>query len=155
MLLISFPVGNATAPICGGMEMHPGELMTAGPGTQFHARSDGVSHWASIRLPVARLLKYSIVSTDAACLISPIVQRWRLPASTYRHVRSLHAAAIRMAARCPRALVDLGPFMALSSNCCMPLWIVCRAKQSARAEPSAGARRTWFALSNCFEGGTG
>ena len=51
-LLVSFAVGTGPAPICGGIGLRSGELFTACPREQFHARIGGPSQWGTIRLPL-------------------------------------------------------------------------------------------------------
>jgi len=97
---------NASTPICGGIEMHTGELITACPGAQFHARIGGGCHWGLIRLSANGLTRYSVDLTGAEFSVSPILQRWRPRPAASKRVRSLHTAAIRLAAKCPQALVD-------------------------------------------------
>src|SRR5215469_9091977 len=58
MLLVSFATGSEPAPICGGISLRSGELFTAFPGEQFHARISSPSRWGAVRLPMGNLLKY-------------------------------------------------------------------------------------------------
>jgi hypothetical protein len=101
-----FPLGNQTAPVCGGIRMRAGELMILCPGGRFHARTDGVSGWGAIRLPAAEFVRYNILVSGAALPIPSTGRRLRPPPEAYRQLRGLHAAAIRMATRSPHRLID-------------------------------------------------
>jgi hypothetical protein len=101
-----FPSGNMTAPVCRGIRTRAGELMLFCPGDHLHTRTDGASGWGSIRLPFAEFVRYNIAIIGDASPIASTGQRWRPPPESYRQLRELHAAAIRMAARCPHWLVD-------------------------------------------------
>jgi AraC-like DNA-binding protein len=105
VLLILFSTGQARAPICAGMRVTEDEFVTVGPGEQFHARTDGASRWATIRLAANVLSQYSDALVDGAFSILPGMRRWRPPSRSARHIRSLHAAAMRMAAQHPETLV--------------------------------------------------
>lgn len=104
--VLCFPAGSGTAPICGGIAVYADQLMTIGPGTEFHARTEGRSHWASLRLPTARLVEYGVALTGTALSMPPGVSCRRPRQAALRRLRSLHRAAIRMAARQPEMLVD-------------------------------------------------
>ena len=106
VLLIMFSIGRARAPICGGMPLSEGEFVTFGPGEQFHARTEGASRWATIRLAANVLSGYSDALVDGAFSILPGTRRWRPSSRGARDIRSLHAAAIRMAVQHPEVLVD-------------------------------------------------
>jgi len=106
VLLITFSIGQAQAPICAGIRVTEGEFVTVGPGEQFHARTDGASRWATIRLAANVLSGYGDALVDGAFSILPGTRRWRPRSRTARQIRSLHAAAMRMAAQHPEALVD-------------------------------------------------
>jgi AraC-like DNA-binding protein len=106
MVLVLFPIGRATAQVCGGIGMQTGDLLTVGPGEQFHARTDGACHWGIIGLPVSGLIKYRTALTGTAPSALPALGRWRTSRATITHLRRLHAAAIRTTAKCPQVLVD-------------------------------------------------
>ena len=106
MVLVWFPIDNAEVPICGGIGVHANELLTVCSGQQFHSVSNGATHWGAIQLRRNVLTKYRVRLSGTAFSILPGVQRWRPPPAANRQLRSLHAAAIRSAARCPQALAD-------------------------------------------------
>ena len=106
MVLVWFPVDNGETPICGGIGVHANELLTACSGQQFHSVSNGATHWGAIELRRSVLIKYGVTLCGTAFSILPGVQRWRPPSAANRRLRSLYAAAIRSAARCPHALAD-------------------------------------------------
>jgi AraC-like DNA-binding protein len=105
-VLLMFPMDGAPLPTCGGIMTRSDEIMTLSPGEQVHARTDGFSHAGAIWLPTKALVRYGGALTGAPFTVPPAVQRWRPPPNAARHLRSLHAAAIRMAATRPGALVD-------------------------------------------------
>ena len=105
-VMLMFPMSKATGLACGGLAMQVGQFMTLCPGARFHTRSDGASHWGTIRLPADRLVKYGIALKGAAFSFSPVVRRWRPPSAAGRHLRSLFAAAIRVAVKYPEVVVD-------------------------------------------------
>ncbi len=104
--LITFSIGSTKAPVFSGMRIRELEFVTVGPGEQFHARTDGPSHWGTIRLSTGGLSDYGAALVDGAFHIPRGARRWRPPAKMARDLRSLHAAAMRMAAQHPQALVD-------------------------------------------------
>ncbi len=106
MVLISFPIGNGSLPVYGGLQMRIGEIMTLGPGEHMHARTEGRRHWGVILLPMAELVEYGCALTGAPFSIPPVAQRWRPPPAAGRDLRSLHAAATRMAVIRPQVVVD-------------------------------------------------
>src|SRR5271170_6120475 len=90
--------------------------MTLGPGTQVHSRSGRVSHWGAIWLPVRELIQYGAALTGAPFVVPLAIQTWRPPRAAGRHLRSLHAAAIRMADIRPRALLGTDAVHALEQQ---------------------------------------
>ena len=107
LVLISFPIGNGTLPVYGGIRMRVGEIMTLSPGEQLHARTDGDRRWGVIWVPVDQLVEYGRALTAAPFSIPPVAQRWRPPPAAGRQLRSLHAAATRMAAIQPQVFADV------------------------------------------------
>jgi AraC-like DNA-binding protein len=103
-VLILFSIGNATAPVYGGIAIQPGELLALWPGTRCHARAGDACRWGMISLRADQLIKYSVALTGAAFSLSYTAQHWRPRPLACNNLRSLHAAAIRMAARCPQTL---------------------------------------------------
>src|SRR3954447_1800457 len=106
MTQIVFPIENGNAPIFGGLRMRPGEIMILSPGEQMHARTDGTSHWGAIRISVKPLVKYGAALTGATFSVPPVAQHGRPPRLAGRRLRTLYAAAIRMAAKHPQALAN-------------------------------------------------
>jgi AraC-like DNA-binding protein len=105
-LLLMFPTDGAPLPACGGVMTRSDEIMTLSPGEQVHARTDGLSHVGTIWLPVTTLVRYGGALTGVPFTVPPTMRRWRPQPSAARHLRSLHAAAIRMATIRPEAVVD-------------------------------------------------
>jgi AraC-like DNA-binding protein len=105
-ILLIFQIGYGASPVCGGIGMRAGEIMTLSPGAHAHARVDGVSHWGAIHLPVWELVKYGVALTEGPFPVPTAIQRWRPRRSAVRDLRSLHAAAIRMASAHPQTLID-------------------------------------------------
>jgi AraC-like DNA-binding protein len=102
MVVTVFP----TVPVHGGIEAQPGEIMILPPGEHVHVRTDGLRRWGSIWVPVEELVRYSEAVTGTPFAVPPIAQRWRPPPAARRRLRSLHASAMRMAAKRPQALLD-------------------------------------------------
>jgi AraC-like DNA-binding protein len=107
VVLISFPIGNGALPVYGGIAMRVGEIMTLGPGEQVHARTDGQHRWGAISVPIDELVEYGRALTGVPFAVPPIVQHWLPPPAAGRDLRSLHAAAIRMATIRPQVLLDV------------------------------------------------
>lgn len=105
-LLVLFATGTGPAPICGGIGLRSGELFTAFPGMQFHARIGGPSQWGTMRLPVDRLLKYGAALTGKAFPIVPGLRRWRPPVAAGRDLRGFHTSAVRIAGKRPQDVID-------------------------------------------------
>jgi len=105
-ILMLFPIGTASSPICGGIGMQAGEIMMVGPGQRVHARTDGLCRWGTIRLPVEDLIRYGRALTGAPVTVPPVARCWRPPAAAGRCLRQLHAAAIRMAQIRPQVFLD-------------------------------------------------
>jgi AraC-like DNA-binding protein len=106
LVLISFPIGSAAAPIWGGIGLQRDDLLILGPGETSYARTDGFTRWATIRVSLKTLVMYSTALTGAAFDISSMERHWRPPRMAGRHLRGLHTAAVRMAASRPQLLVD-------------------------------------------------
>jgi len=75
--------------------------MTISPGEQVHARTDGLSRWGAIMLPVIELIQYASVLTGAPFTVPLAVQCWRPPRAAGRQLRRLHGAASGMAVTSP------------------------------------------------------
>jgi hypothetical protein len=59
-VLVLPPIGGGPSPIWGGIGMGAGEIMTIGPDQRVHARADGPSRRAAIRLPERDLARYGL-----------------------------------------------------------------------------------------------
>ena len=86
--------------------MRSEDFLILRPGEKSYARTEGLTRWATIRVPLKTLVAYGAALTGAAFTISSISRRWQPPRLAGRHLRSLHSAAIRMAANRPQLLVD-------------------------------------------------
>jgi AraC-like DNA-binding protein len=106
MVMVSFPIGTGTGPICGGIRVRAGEIITLGPGQYVHARTDGPCRWGSIWVPVEVLVQYASALTGAPFTAPPFTQCWRPPQAAGKDLHRLHAGATRMAEIHPQALVD-------------------------------------------------
>lgn len=133
VLLISFSIGQAPAPIFAGMRLTEGEFVTLGPGEQFHARTDGASRWGTIQLTTDTLSRYGNALVDGPFSILPGARRWRPRSRSARHIRSLHAAAIRMAVQRPEALIDFEAAHGLEQQLLHAV-LECLAESSPEAE---------------------
>ena len=103
-VLILFSIGKATAPVCGGIVINSGEFVALRPGTRCHARTSAACRWGMISLQAGQLISYGAALTGAAFSLSHLTQHWQPRFLAGNNLRSLHAAAIRMAAKCPQTL---------------------------------------------------
>jgi AraC-like DNA-binding protein len=87
--------------------MRVGEIMTLSPGEQVHARTNGQRCWGALLVPVERLVDYGRALTGAQFSGPPVAQRWRPPAAAGRELRSLHAAATRIAGTRPQLFANV------------------------------------------------
>jgi AraC-like DNA-binding protein len=106
VVLITFPMGNGTLPVYGGLGMRVGEIMTLSPGVEVHARTDGQGRWGTILVPVEELAEYGRALTGAPFRVPPVAQRWRPSPAAGRELRSLHTAATRIAANRPQLFTN-------------------------------------------------
>jgi AraC-like DNA-binding protein len=105
MVIVSFPISNGTAPVRGGIRIRPGDIMTLGPGEHVHVRTLGPRRWGTVWIPVQELVRYGSALTGAPFAAPPVARRWQPPPAAGRRLRSLHAAAIRMAAIRPQVFL--------------------------------------------------
>ena len=107
MVVVSFPISNETVPVPvrGGIRIQPGNIMTLGPGEHVHVRTYGPRRWGAVWIPVQELVRYGSALTGAPFAVSPVARRWQPPPAAGRRLRSLHAAAIRMAAIRPQVFL--------------------------------------------------
>jgi len=106
MLIATFLIGDGACPVRGGVRARRGEILILPPGERLHVQTDGRHRWGSIWIPVEDLVEYGGALTGTAFTVPPVVRRWYPPASAGRHLRSLHAAVVRMVARRPGLIVD-------------------------------------------------
>jgi AraC-like DNA-binding protein len=106
VIVITFSIGGKNRPIFSGIRMTEVELITVSAGETFHARIDGASHWATIRLPAVGLSAYGAALVDGTFPDLSGMRRWRPLAKTARHLRGLHAAAMRVSIQYPQTVVD-------------------------------------------------
>jgi AraC-like DNA-binding protein len=139
MVRITLPMDRSPAPVRGGIATPEGGILTLGPGWQVHSRTHGSAHWGAISLPVNKLIHYVGTMTGAPFDTPAGVQRWRPAPSAWRHLRSLHAAAIRMAAHHPQALVDAEAAHGLEQQLIHAI-VECLAESSADAASRSGRR---------------
>jgi AraC-like DNA-binding protein len=141
MILMSFATGTGTAPspTWGGIAVRTGEIVTLGPGQRIHARTEGVSRWGMIRLPVEDLTQYGRALTGAPFAVPSDAQYWRPPPAAGRELRQLHAAAIRTAQARPQALVDAEAAHGLEQQLIHAL-VGCLSAGSAEEATLAGRR---------------
>ena len=57
-VMVSFPIGDRTAPIWGAIRPRKGEFMTFGPGHRTHVRSQGPCGWGNLWLAAPELAAY-------------------------------------------------------------------------------------------------
>jgi AraC-like DNA-binding protein len=138
-LVISFPIGSGTLPICGGTGLQPDEMMILTSGEQVHMRTNGVSRWGNFQVPVRELVRYGSALTGAAFTVPPVAGCWQPAAVAGRRLRSLHAAAIRMAQTRPQAFVDARTAHGLEQELIHGL-IECLSAVAAAKDTSAARR---------------
>src|SRR5215213_541300 len=56
LVVISFPIGSATAPIWSGIKMQSEDFLILRPGEKSYARTEGLTRWATIRVPFKTLV---------------------------------------------------------------------------------------------------
>jgi AraC-like DNA-binding protein len=103
-VLMLFSIGKATTPVCGGIAINSGEFVALRPGTRCHARAGDACRWGMIFLQADQLINYGAALTGAAFSLSHLAKSWRPRYLAGNNLRSLHAAALRMAAKCPQIL---------------------------------------------------
>jgi AraC-like DNA-binding protein len=105
MTIVAFPIGHRTAPVHGGIRMQSREFMILAPAEEMHVRTSGPCRWGAIWVPVAELVRYGNALSGPTFAVPLGGQSWRPPPASARRLRSLHAAAIRMAQTRPQTLV--------------------------------------------------
>ena len=104
-LFVSWPVDDRPGPIWDGVGLRVGEMITLGPGQRIHSRTDGLCHWAAIRLSAEELAQYARALTGAAFVVPPVA-RWQPPRGALRQLRYFHQAAVRTAKAPSGVLAD-------------------------------------------------
>jgi AraC-like DNA-binding protein len=140
MVLISFSIGNGFLPVYGGLAMRAGEIMTLSPGERIHVRIDGQRRWGTLLVPIKELVEYVRTLTGTPFSVPPVAQRWRPPSAAGLHLRSLHAAATRMAAIRPQVFVDVQAAHGLEQQLIHAL-VECLARGSSDKGSAAARRR--------------
>ena len=138
-LLITLPMSDLPSLVCGGIALRAGEIMILNPGGETHARTDGASRTAGVFLPVGELTRYGSALTGGRFTIPAAAQRWRPPPKARRHLRSLHTAAIRMAATHPQTLVSAEAAHGLEQQLIHAI-VECLAEGSAGTPGQSGRR---------------
>ena len=105
-VLISFMLSGGAEPVWGGVSIPHAEIVALGPGESAHMRSDGPCDWGAVLLPSEAVTRYASVLTGAGSRLPLYERRWRPRPSAHKHLRHLHAAAIRMARIRPQAVID-------------------------------------------------
>ena len=95
-LFVSLLAGDRPGPIWDGVELRVGEMITLGPGQRVHSRTDGLCHWAAVRLPADELAQYAGALTGTAFVVPPVA-RWQPRRAALRQLRYFHQAAVRTA----------------------------------------------------------
>lgn len=94
MTLVALPSRTPPSPMWGGLAMQAGEIITLGPGSCAHMRTDGPCRWSTILVPVRELTRYGHALVGGTFAVPCGTQRWQTPRAAGRHLRHLHAAAI-------------------------------------------------------------
>jgi AraC-like DNA-binding protein len=106
MVKVGFPIRNRSVPVRGGIGIRPGDIMTLGPGEHVHERTYGPRRWGAVWIPVQELVRYGSALTGVPFAVPRVARRWQSPPAAGRRLRSLHAAAIRMAAIRPQVFFN-------------------------------------------------
>jgi len=106
IIVLAFSIDDETAPVGGQVQTRSHEIMVLSPGEQVHLRTNGPSRCAAIRFPAEELAQYGSAMNGVPFVAPTATLHWRPPREAIRRLRSLHAAALRMAATRPQALVD-------------------------------------------------
>jgi AraC-like DNA-binding protein len=105
-IVIAFPIDDGTAPVGRRVKTRSQEIMVLSPGEQVHLRTIGPRRWGAIWFPAEELAQYGSAMMGVPFVAPIATRRWRAPHKAIGRLRGLHAAAIRMAATRPQALVD-------------------------------------------------
>lgn len=139
MVLLMLPTDDLPLPICGGLSPRPGEIMTLSPGEHTHARTDGLSHARAIWVPIKELVRYGRALTGAPFAVPSAAKCWRPTPGALRNLRTLHAAATRMATRRPQTLIDRDTAHGLEQQL-LHAMVECLTRGSADTTSQSGRR---------------
>ncbi len=106
-LLALFTIGDQPSPICSGITLDKGEILTCGPNHRLHMRTEGPSCWGAVSLPAGEFTAYFNRLTGKVFKMPSLAQRWSPSAAGCKRFMRLHAAAIRAARMRPQTIVDL------------------------------------------------
>jgi hypothetical protein len=129
-VLVALPIGGGPLPICGGVRIGAGEIMTLGASQRLHMRTDGPCRWGSIWLPAAELVQYGSALTGVAFSVPSPARRWHPRPVMMRHLRHLHSAAIGLVESRLRVVIDAATAHGLEQQLIHGL-VECLAKGSA------------------------
>jgi AraC-like DNA-binding protein len=85
--------------IWGEIVMQAGEILTFGPGSSAHARTEGPSRWATLLVPVRDLARFGRAMVGREFVMPTRIQRWLPAKAPGRLLQRLHAATIRAVER--------------------------------------------------------
>lgn len=138
-VLVWWPIAGDPAPLWGGKEMQPGEMLTLGPGQRAHTRTGGPCRWGAIRLPEDELLHYGRALCGGRFAVLPALAIWRPAPAPARRLIQLHRAAMRTAETRSAALADVEAAHGLEQQLVHAL-IECLSAGPVAGETSAARR---------------
>jgi AraC-like DNA-binding protein len=103
-ILISLPLDGRSSQFWGGARVDAETLVTLGPGTSVHTRTDGPSHWGAIWFPIDAWARYTQALTGEILTIPDFACLWRPPAAARRLLHHILADVMRAAQIRPEAL---------------------------------------------------
>jgi AraC-like DNA-binding protein len=99
--LISLPLDGASPLLWNGASAQVESLITFGPGSRVHARTEGPVHWGAIWFPINDLTRYSQALTGEALTIPSFECIWRPPTIASRSLNRLFTYVIQAARKHP------------------------------------------------------
>jgi AraC-like DNA-binding protein len=141
IVVAAFPIDDGTAPVGERVRTRSHEIMVLSSGEQLHLRTNGPRRWGAIWFPAEELAQYGSAMIGVPFLAPAATRRWRPPRDAIRRLRGLHAAAIRMAATRPQALVDADAARGLEQQL-IDAAVDCLSAGSA-GEDTRHGRRNW------------
>jgi len=94
MILVVLQRAPYPAPIWGEIVMQAGEILTFGPGSCAHARTEGRCRWATLLVSVRDLARYGRAIAGKKFSVPIRTQRWHPPRAPGELLGRLHATAI-------------------------------------------------------------